>query len=61
MAIKMMREKEMVKVRATAEEAAEERILNALIAACRVAVLRANRMSLCKKIQRHVNYFVKIT
>jgi len=31
MAIKMMREKEMVKVRSLAEEAAEERILNALL------------------------------
>lgn len=31
MAIKMVREKEMIKVRATAEEAAEERILSALV------------------------------
>ena len=31
MAIKMMREKEMAKVRSAAEEAAEERILNALL------------------------------
>lgn len=37
MAIKMMREKEMAKVRSLAEEAAEERILNALLPAARAS------------------------
>jgi ATP-dependent HslUV protease ATP-binding subunit HslU len=37
MAIKMMREKEMIKVRATAEEAAEDRILDALLPPARAS------------------------
>ena len=58
MSVKMMRLKEMPKVRSSAEEAAEERILNALLHPHRAAVLQVSRMSRKKKIRKHGNCIV---
>ncbi len=59
MAIKMMREKEMAKVRSTAEEAAEERILNALLPPPRSSFAGEPHEPVKEDSIQHGNYFVK--